>query len=211
MGGPETGVRQYRNLRNNERFPGLSEEQTAALDRAVSKLIEECRSQGGRDPDGEPGGAGDAARPAAGEEDDRREGAAGAAAGGSTKSQRAGQEDRIDPGAGQRIGASRFRDERGGLLVRHFFDVLSHAAQFPKWRRRAVSPVTGVPPCRSSTPRQPRCFDRRRCVPTRRRNSRCFPAPALAPGPVPDRDGGAGRGPELVHGGRQRQPLFRPD
>src|SRR5947209_5049993 len=45
MGGPETGVRQYRNLRNNERFPGLSEEQTAALDRAVSKLIEECRSK----------------------------------------------------------------------------------------------------------------------------------------------------------------------
>jgi cell division protease FtsH len=43
MGGPETGVRQYRNLRNNERFPGLSEEQTAALDRAVSKLIEERR------------------------------------------------------------------------------------------------------------------------------------------------------------------------
>jgi cell division protease FtsH len=45
MGGPETGVRQYRNLRNNERFAGLSEEQTAALDRAVSKLIEECRSK----------------------------------------------------------------------------------------------------------------------------------------------------------------------
>jgi cell division protease FtsH len=45
MGGPETGVRQYRNLRSNERFPGLSEEQTAALDRAVSKLIEECRSK----------------------------------------------------------------------------------------------------------------------------------------------------------------------
>lgn len=43
MGGPETGVRQYRNLRSNERFPGLSEEQSAALDRAVSKLIEECR------------------------------------------------------------------------------------------------------------------------------------------------------------------------
>jgi cell division protease FtsH len=45
MGGPETGVRQYRNLRNNERFPGLSEEQSAALDRAVSKLIEERRAR----------------------------------------------------------------------------------------------------------------------------------------------------------------------
>jgi cell division protease FtsH len=45
MGGPETGVRQYRNLRNNERFPGLSEEQTSALDRAVSALIEECRAR----------------------------------------------------------------------------------------------------------------------------------------------------------------------
>jgi cell division protease FtsH len=45
MGGPETGVRQYRNLRNNERFTGLSEEQTAALDRAVSKLIEESRAK----------------------------------------------------------------------------------------------------------------------------------------------------------------------
>ncbi|MFO0807221.1 MAG: AAA family ATPase [Gemmataceae bacterium] len=43
MGGPETGVRQYRNLRNNERFPNLSEEQKASLDRAVSALIEECR------------------------------------------------------------------------------------------------------------------------------------------------------------------------
>ena len=45
MGGPETGVRQYRNLRSNERFPGLSEEQTAALDRAVSAQIEECRAK----------------------------------------------------------------------------------------------------------------------------------------------------------------------
>jgi cell division protease FtsH len=45
MGGPETGVRQYRNLRNNERFAGLSEEQTAALDRAVSGVIEERRTK----------------------------------------------------------------------------------------------------------------------------------------------------------------------
>jgi cell division protease FtsH len=43
MGGPELGLRQFRNLETGERFKDLSPEQLAVLDRCVSETITEAQ------------------------------------------------------------------------------------------------------------------------------------------------------------------------
>jgi cell division protease FtsH len=43
MGGPELGLRQFRNLETGERFKDLSPEQLARLDRSVSEIIAEAQ------------------------------------------------------------------------------------------------------------------------------------------------------------------------
>lgn len=45
MGGPETGLRQYRSLEHGERERQLSQEQLAALDREVNQIIEQARKR----------------------------------------------------------------------------------------------------------------------------------------------------------------------
>jgi len=45
MGGPELGLRQFRNLQNGERLKDLSQEQLAALDRQVSATIGEAQER----------------------------------------------------------------------------------------------------------------------------------------------------------------------
>src|SRR5262249_3772250 len=45
MGGPETGLRQYRSLETGERLAGLSAEQLAVLDRQVNDVIRQARGR----------------------------------------------------------------------------------------------------------------------------------------------------------------------
>ena len=45
MGGPELGLRQFRNLETGERFKDLSPEQLALLDRRVSEILAEAQGR----------------------------------------------------------------------------------------------------------------------------------------------------------------------
>jgi len=45
MGGPETGLRQYRSLEDGKRFQGLADEQVSVLDRRVTQVIQEAQDR----------------------------------------------------------------------------------------------------------------------------------------------------------------------